>query len=487
MDTMIQSYMEETEDMLQKAEECIIRLEMEYSSVDVNELFRIAHTIKGSSHMVGYEDIGNLMHRIEDMLDCARNGSIVFNQSIVELCFDGLDAVKKMLQAKDESGSQVNMSEHNEDALRISERIEGFIRSNKRKNKKKATSQEEEGLVSTLLNKEPKGRNKYYITFVLDEDAPMISPILLIILKSIEDIGTLLYSSVSDDYFVEAANDTELKTFDIILCTDAEEGELYTYFALFYVMKINIINLNRSLHEMNDYCFNEVDISPYVIVMKAIMKLYQYIFNQSSEFEIHNEEGYCLEKLQKEAIEALKRIKKKDKSEEYIKNLNKLFGFILKAIDDKGKISEKTRMNSQGQLIKIIEGLYQEVKGKHIVRTIKPQKDRFMKQLKNFIGMVNRSSTLILLVDISNLDILHEYEIKDIIELKNDLLNQGIELALIAEGPRVRRIINIFDSIKPIFDFRLYKSELEAIFGIFKTVDSFHRIMNRIEDLEREQ
>ena len=83
MDTMIASYMEETEEMLQRAEECIIRLEMEYSPIEVNELFRIAHTIKGSSHMVGYEDIENLMHKLEDMLVSARKGPIMFDQSIV--------------------------------------------------------------------------------------------------------------------------------------------------------------------------------------------------------------------------------------------------------------------------------------------------------------------------------------------------------------------------------------------------------------------
>jgi len=52
--------------------------------------------------MVEYEDIGNIMHKIEDMLDCARNGSILFDQSIVSLCFEGLDIVKKMLQYKKE-------------------------------------------------------------------------------------------------------------------------------------------------------------------------------------------------------------------------------------------------------------------------------------------------------------------------------------------------------------------------------------------------
>lgn len=100
MDAMIQSYMEETEEMLQRAEECLIQLEMEYSSASVNELFRIAHTIKGSSHMVGYEDIGNLMHKIEDMLDCARNETIPFDEKIASLCFDGLDTVKKCCSLK---------------------------------------------------------------------------------------------------------------------------------------------------------------------------------------------------------------------------------------------------------------------------------------------------------------------------------------------------------------------------------------------------
>ncbi|MBZ4669024.1 MAG: signal transduction histidine kinase, partial [Defluviitaleaceae bacterium] len=107
MDTMFQLYMEDTEEMLQKAEECLIRLEMEYSSVEINELFRIAHTIKGSSHMVGYEDIGNIMHKIEDMLDCARNGFILFDQDIVSLCFKGLDIVKQMLEYKKEGSGEV--------------------------------------------------------------------------------------------------------------------------------------------------------------------------------------------------------------------------------------------------------------------------------------------------------------------------------------------------------------------------------------------
>jgi chemotaxis protein histidine kinase CheA len=136
MDAMIQSYMEETEEMLQRAEECLIQLEMEYSSASVNELFRIAHTIKGSSHMVGYEDIGNLMHKIEDMLDCARNETIPFDEKIASLCFDGLDTVKKMLQFKKENGSSEMEEPFAKTALRISEAVDDFIQAGKKRKRK---------------------------------------------------------------------------------------------------------------------------------------------------------------------------------------------------------------------------------------------------------------------------------------------------------------------------------------------------------------
>lgn len=151
--------------------------------------------------MVGYEDIGNLMHKIEDMLDCARNGSVLFDQSIVSLCFEGLDTVKKMLQVKTQPCSPEIMEEHSCNALRISESVSCYIKTNKIEEEKSDTIQAEEGIVSALLNKDAKGKYKYYNTFLIEEEVPMVSPVLMIILKSIEGIGALVYSRVTDVFF----------------------------------------------------------------------------------------------------------------------------------------------------------------------------------------------------------------------------------------------------------------------------------------------
>lgn len=475
MDTMIQSYMEETEDMLQKAEECIIRLERDYSSVEVNELFRIAHTIKGSSYMVGYEDIGNLMHKIEDMLDCVRNGSILFDQSIVSFCFDGLDIVKKMLQYKTEPCSSKIMEEHIRESLRISESIAGFIKANKQEKEKTVVKQPKMGIVSTLLNREPKGKNKYYITFLIEEDAPMISPVLMMILKGIEKIGTLMYSSVTDEYFSGSVTVNGRTAFDTILSTDIAEAELYTYFDVFYVEKINIINLTRSIHEANDYCFNESDPTPYII-LRVLRKLYNIVFSQFREFKPNQEELAIIKNLQSEVTAALAGRRNKSKADAYINEFNELFNLIMKLYDGKLRTDEKLWEIGQEHMIKLIDDLYHEIKGKYIVRTYKSEKDNFIQNLNNFIGMVNKATTSIILIDISKLNILHVNEVKDLIKLKKQLQGQNIEISMIAEGAGARRIMNIFDSIKPVEDFKVFTSELAAILSAFCSKDSFDNI-----------
>ena len=486
MDTMIQSYMEETEDMLQKAEECIIRLEMEYSTVDVNELFRIAHTIKGSSHMVGYEDIGNLMHKIEDMLDCARNGSILFDQSIVSLCFEGLDIVKKMLQYKKGQGSREMKEDLINAASRINEMVETFIRANKKEEEKIAAEEPAMGMVSSLLNKKPKGKNKYYITFFIEEDAPMVSPVFIMILKSVEDIGTLVYSSVTDSYFSGCPGDHEIKTFDIILCTDIDEAELYTYFGLFYVEKINIVDITRSKLVENDYCFNDTDNTSYIIILRAFMKLYNILFSQPKEFKINKEDLYIIESLHREAVNAFGRMKNKNKISTFIKDFNELYSLIIKIYDRHWDADEKLCSDIQTQAIKLMERAYNYTKGKHIFSIFKSEKDGFINRLRKFMGMVNKSSTLIILIDLSKLDILHENEVKDLIEMKKQLEDQDIEISIIAEGPGARRIINIFDSIKPVEEFKVFGSELDAILGMFHSEDSFHRICKKVKDVQHE-
>ncbi|MCA1073674.1 Hpt domain-containing protein [Clostridium bowmanii] len=483
---MMQLYMEETEDMLQRAEECIIRLEMEYSGLDVNELFRIAHTIKGSSHMVGYEDIGNLMHKIEDMLDCARNGSILFDKSIVSLCFEGLDTVKKMLLYKNEQGSKEIMESLENSATRIKEMVEVFIRVNKKEVEKTVIEKPELGIISFHLSKESKGENKYYITFFFEEDAPMVSPVILMILNCVGDIGTLVYSSVGDDYFSEGSCNNDIKAFEIIITTDIDEAELYTHFTLFYIEKINIVDLSRSKVEQKDYSFIDDDCTLYLIILKAFMKLHKIAFNLSKEFKTDKEDVDIMTSLHSRAVDAFGDMKNKNMISECIAHFNELYSNIIRIYEGEVEADEKLCYSIQAQIINEMEVLYNKIKGKYIVNIFKLEGDNFISRLKEFIEKLNKSATLVLLIDLSKLSILHENEVKDFIEIKKHLESQDIEVGIIAEGPNVRRIINIFDSIKSIEEFNVFVSERHAISEVFQSEKFFNRISEKVKEVKHE-
>ena len=69
MEGMLDTYLLETESLLDKLDEMLIADEKigDFSSDDVNEIFRIMHTIKGSSAMMEFTPISNIAHHIEDM------------------------------------------------------------------------------------------------------------------------------------------------------------------------------------------------------------------------------------------------------------------------------------------------------------------------------------------------------------------------------------------------------------------------------------
>lgn len=218
------------------------------------------------------------------------------------------------------------------------------------------------------------------------------------------------------------------------------------------------------------------------------MNLYNIVFSQPVEFKIHTEVEYIIKNLHCEAIDALGRMKNKnkDKITECVKGLDEVFNATLKLYDKKCKTDEKPWENIQVQIIELIERLYNKIKGKYMVQIIKVEKDNFLDSLKNFIGMVNKSITLIFFVDISKLNILHEQEIKDFIEIKEYLQHQGIELSLVADGGGSRKIKNFFDSIKPLEDFTVFASEIDAVLGLSHEENCFNRIIKRIKDVEHE-
>ncbi|HEX9021835.1 MAG TPA: hybrid sensor histidine kinase/response regulator [Nitrospirota bacterium] len=63
----------------------------------IDELFRAAHTLKGSAAMMGFQGVSDVAHKAEDMLGLFRSGAIPICKDTLNFLFDCVDAVKLMV------------------------------------------------------------------------------------------------------------------------------------------------------------------------------------------------------------------------------------------------------------------------------------------------------------------------------------------------------------------------------------------------------
>lgn len=152
---MLEMFIFETSHLLEQLEQILINSEKSnsYSSNNINEIFRIMHTIKGSSAMMLYNNISILAHSIEDLFYFVRENkpSTVNFSELTDLILKGADFIKTEL-VKIEGGS-----ESNADAGVLIDEIRVFLADLKNFNHSSEQSCEK------TENKVSQEKQKYYI------------------------------------------------------------------------------------------------------------------------------------------------------------------------------------------------------------------------------------------------------------------------------------------------------------------------------------
>ena len=161
MEGMLDTYLLETESLLDKLDEMLIADEKigDFSSDDVNEIFRIMHTIKGSSAMMEFTPISNIAHHIEDMfffirdkgMDCLSNEQ---KNELFDLMFRSEDFLRGALE-KVKAGDPLdeNIEEFAEEINNFLAKISGKESGN---TKTAAGAGRAQGTVERVLPNDPK-------------------------------------------------------------------------------------------------------------------------------------------------------------------------------------------------------------------------------------------------------------------------------------------------------------------------------------------
>ncbi|MEY7998824.1 chemotaxis protein CheW [Clostridium sp. Mt-5] len=230
-------FLEEAMDNLQTLNDSLLQLEQEPDNIDkVNEIFRVAHTIKGMAATMGFNKVAELTHKMEDVLSEFRDGQLKVTQDVVTVLFKCLDTLEQMIKNIEEGVDEEVPIEEIIDQL---EKISGNPQEESAVQNHAVTKEDNEVKVKDIesssvnLNEYDinvvkqagdKGFNAYEIKIDLSESTLLKSARAFLIFKNLEEMGEIIKS-------IPSAEDIENENFEfeiqLIFLTKSDEKKVY--------------------------------------------------------------------------------------------------------------------------------------------------------------------------------------------------------------------------------------------------------------------
>lgn len=217
-------FIEESKEHLQSMNDALLVLEKEKNNRElINEIFRVAHTLKGMAGTMGFTNMANLTHEMENVLDEIRNKGIKLSEDIVDILFECFDALDEIISYISEKGEEID-----EQKDELISKLRGILKEEKiqesiEKGYDKEDKRLDEFVLNVIAEAKEKGFNPYKIQVYLRPDCMLKSARAFIVFNLLEKLGTIVYSNPS----VEDIEDEKFDfSFTIILLTNATREEL---------------------------------------------------------------------------------------------------------------------------------------------------------------------------------------------------------------------------------------------------------------------
>lgn len=219
-------FLEESLENLQTLNESLLDLEQNPEDLDkVNAIFRVAHTIKGMAATMGFTNLAELTHKMEDVLAEFREGELKVTQDVLTVLFDCLDTLEKMVDnAQQGSDEKIEIegiinaladikNNGNKKVMPEKTKIKGIT------DEKSKNSVDSDDLdldlnqydTSVIKQAKEKGFNSIEIKVTLSENTLLKSARAFLIVKDLEEHGEILKSDPSTQDIENEEFDFELK------------------------------------------------------------------------------------------------------------------------------------------------------------------------------------------------------------------------------------------------------------------------------------
>ncbi|MEM7549422.1 MAG: chemotaxis protein CheA [Bacteroidota bacterium] len=238
MESLKHIFIQEATELIGQLEEALLHFEKDLSDeASVEQIFRIMHTLKGSSGMFGHDSINLFTHELESVYDSIREKTLVAGPEILELTLESLDHIKNLV-------SDPENQEYQKEQDRLTKKIIG-LKSNSKPEGSEVQAEDE------------MASSTYYISFVPDKEIFINGTNVFYLLEDLLSLGkgfALPCFNPNQDF--ETVDVTECHTsFEVMLETTAKEHEIQDIFVFVAdtsevsVIKLDLTELPDGLEE----------------------------------------------------------------------------------------------------------------------------------------------------------------------------------------------------------------------------------------------
>ncbi|MBA2870825.1 two-component system chemotaxis sensor kinase CheA [Anoxybacillus calidus] len=228
MSQYLEVFIDESKEHLQTINEQLLELEKSPEDVTiVNEIFRSAHTLKGMSATMGFEDLANLTHQMENVLDAIRNHQIQVTPDILDVVFRAVDDLEAMVNSIGEGG------DGKRDVTEVVQQLK-LIEQGKTPVSAEPTSKPSSSQIHTqtygefeynvLQQSKEQGFTSYAIRIQLRADCLLKAARVFMIFEALEQVGEIIKSNPPAELLEQEQFDQE---FIVTVISKENKEDLY--------------------------------------------------------------------------------------------------------------------------------------------------------------------------------------------------------------------------------------------------------------------
>ncbi|AKL95458.1 chemotaxis protein CheA [Clostridium aceticum] len=232
MSQYLDIFMEESKEHLQSMNEILMKLENAPQDLNLlNEIFRIAHTLKGMSGTMGFNNISSLTHEMENVLDNIRNRKIDVNSKVIDILFECFDELEKYINQIERNSSEGESTSHtlikklqqlmNHEVENAENLAENLVAASLSLEKDITIDKYVSNTIDRAINED---FNVYLIRLSLDKKCMLKSARAYIIINTLEKLAEIIQSTPSIEDIEDEKFDLD---FELVIISKYDNEYIY--------------------------------------------------------------------------------------------------------------------------------------------------------------------------------------------------------------------------------------------------------------------